>query len=537
MSSHGLFKLIADRIERKCMTHKQKFHRLDSKATLSERYRKTSQILGAGLSGAVFLGEDESGRKVAIKTLRSGLCVKDPAKMVKHLSREVELLLSVKHPHVVELLDAFEGPSSLTIVTELLEGGTLQSFLLDQEQVHEQEAVPIAKQMFLATGHLHSKSIVHRDLKPDNFMFAGPGQGEGVLKLIDFGFSKHFHEGKMMKSHKGTLSFMAPEVLQHQYTFKCDIWSLGVVVFRMLLGYLPFQDQMAVHPLLAQNFEATIQRHILAGHIILRNKADWDQLPPDAKDFVKSLLKVDQTKRPSTADALRHPWLNQPLQRRSGVKSLSISNLTLLPMLSAAAVRSSLSRAFLMLMIWIKVHPGDPDATPDAYSVCEATGTSDTSVHTCPCVNDGTLVKTIQDPSIAPQPASHIFQLLNNKSGFSSQDAKPLLEALLGLENSISMRDVSEAFSMIDTHRKGYLTEADLQLVFGPELHGKTMRAIIAEAKHSETGSGGSGGSGDSGPMDGMDGDAGDGTISAITYKELQQHLQRSAGQVPVASD
>eukprot|EP00435_Cladocopium_sp_Y103_P075901 s33_g68.t1 len=122
VSSHGLFKLIADRIERKCMTHKQKFHRLDSKATLSERYRKTSQILGAGLSGAVFLGEDESGRKVAIKTLRSGLCVKDPAKMVKHLSREVELLLSVKHPHVVELLDAFEGPSSLTIVTELLEG-------------------------------------------------------------------------------------------------------------------------------------------------------------------------------------------------------------------------------------------------------------------------------------------------------------------------------------------------------------------------------------------------------------------------------
>eukprot|EP00435_Cladocopium_sp_Y103_P005357 s2466_g1.t1 len=96
-------------------------------------------------------------------------------------------------------------------------------------------------------------------------MFAGAGQGEGVLKLIDFGFSKHFHEGKMMKSHKGTLSFMAPEVLQHQYTFKCDIWSLGVVVFRMLLGYLPFQDQMA---------------------------ADWDQLPPDAKDFVKSLLKV-----------------------------------------------------------------------------------------------------------------------------------------------------------------------------------------------------------------------------------------------------
>lgn len=521
MSSHGLFKLIADRIERKCITQRQKFHRLGSKATLSERYRKTSQILGAGLSGAVFLGEDESGRKVAIKTLRSGAFVKNPEKMVKHLSREVELLLSLKHPHVVELLDAFEGSSSMTVVTELLKGGTLQSFLLDQDKLHEQEAVPIAKQMFLAIGYLHSNSIVHRDLKPDNFMFAGPGQGEGVLKLIDFGFSKHFREGKMMKSHKGTLSFMAPEVLQHQYTFKCDTWSLGVVVFRMLLGYLPFQDEVAVHPLLAQNFEAKIQRHILTGKVIIRNKADWEQLPRDAKDFVKSLLTVDQTKRPSTADALRHPWLNQTLQRRSGVKLLSYSNLTLLPMLSSAAALNSLSRAFLMLMIWIKVHPGE--WYPDAYNACESV--DGTNVHTCPCVNDGNLVKAIQDPGVAPQPASHIFQLLN-KSGLSSQDAKPLLEALLGLEHTISMTDVSEAFSMIDIHRKGYLTEEDLQLVFGPEFHGKTMRALIAEAKKGETGD-----SSPTGPT--MDGD---GTISVITYKELQQHLQRSAGQVPVAS-
>ena len=188
-------------------------------------------------------------------------------------------------------------------------------------------------------------------------------------------------------------------------------------------------------------------------------------------------------------------------------------------MLSAAAVQNSLSRAFLMLMIWIKTYDGDPDAS----NACEPV--DGTNVHTCPCVNDGNLVKAIQDPSIAPQPALHIFQLLNKKSGLSSQDAKPLLEALLGLEHSISMRDVSEAFSMIDSHQKGYLTEEDLQLVFGPELHGKTMRALIAEAKE-----GGSGDSRPSGPVDG------DGAISAITYKELQQHLQRSAGQAPVAS-
>ena len=97
-------------------------------------------------------------------------------------------------------------------------------------------------------------------------------------------------------------------------------------------------------------------------------------------------------------------------------KLLSYSNLTLLPMLSSAAALNSLSRAFLMLMIWIKVHPGE--WYPDAYNACESV--DGTNVHTCPCVNDGNLVKAIQDPGVAPQPASHIFQLLN-KSGLSSQ--------------------------------------------------------------------------------------------------------------------
>lgn len=516
VSPHTLFKLIGDRIERTCTDTAQRFHRLDTKTQLPQRYRKTGQILGAGMSGAVFLGMDQHERKVAMKTLTAGHFIKEPEKTAKHISREVEVLLSVRHPNVVELLDTYEGKASFTIITELLEGGTLQSLLLDRENLLDEEAIPIAKQMFLAIGYLHSHSIVHRDLKPDNFMFVGPGLGEGALKLIDFGFSKHFKEGKMMRSHKGTLSFMAPEVLERQYTFKCDTWSLGVVVFRMLTGYLPFQDQFAVHPLLAQNFEAKIQRHILLGQIIIRNKAQWEELSSNAKGFVKSLITIDQAKRLSAADALRHPWLHQSLQ--ASPTSVS-SDLTLLPVLSAAAVQNMLSRAFLMLMVWIRVHPGDPYAVSQAWGQppCDM----NQIVHSCPCVNDGDFVKAIRDPSGAPEPVFSLFKLLN-KDGIHENT---LLEVLLGLETSLSRRDVGETFSLLDTQRKGFLTEYDLKLVFGSEFQGKTMKELIADL-HSNS---------DSNCGKTVDGDTiGEDTISGalmstITFKQLLHHLQLSS--------
>ena len=199
--------------------------------------------------------------------------------------------------------------------------------------------------------------------------------------------------------------------------------------------------------------------------------------------------------------------------------SVSYSDLTLLPVLSAAAVQNMLSRAFLMLMVWIKLHPGDPYAeSQGGQSPCD-TGYGD--VHSCPCVNDGDFVKAIRDPSGAPEPVFSLFKLLN-KDGIHENT---LLEVLLGLETSLSMRDVGETFSLIDTQRKGFLTEYDLKLVFGSEFQGKTMKELIADL-HSNS---------DSNCGKTVDGDTiGEDTISGalmstITYKQLQQHLQLSS--------
>ena len=198
---------------------------------------------------------------------------------------------------------------------------------------------------------------------------------------------------------------------------------------------------------------------------------------------------------------------------------VSYSDLNLLPVLSAAAVQNMFSRAFLMLMVWIKVHPGDPYAVSQACETGDIGDTNET-VHSCPCVNDGDFVKAIRDPSGAPEPVFSLFKLLNKDTGIHENT---LLEMLLGLETSLSKRDVGEAFSLIDTQRKGFLTEYDLKLVFGSEFQGKPMRELITDL-HSNNCNCGKTDDGDTIGEDTIS-DA----LSTITYKQLQQHLRLSS--------
>lgn len=95
------------------------------------------------------------------------------------------------------------------------------------------------KKLFGACNHMHSQKVVHRDIKPENIMV----QGEDELKLIDFGLSKRQEGNKKLKTIAGTPYYMAPEVLEGQYDSKCDTWSLGVLLYVFMSGYLPFQGE------------------------------------------------------------------------------------------------------------------------------------------------------------------------------------------------------------------------------------------------------------------------------------------------------
>jgi len=177
---------------------------------------------------------------------------------------------------------------------EHLSGDTLKHYLKTRLVVPEVEAKKIVFQMCLAINHLHEKSVAHRDIKLENFLFKDP-QGFDI-KLIDFGLAKS-HKGVLMNSHIGTPYYAPPEILKNQsYGEKCDEWSLGVCVYKMLTGHYPFTGKDA---------------NGLFNQIAYQklNDKPMARLSAKAKDFVKALLVKNPAKRKRVSELLHHPWL------------------------------------------------------------------------------------------------------------------------------------------------------------------------------------------------------------------------------------
>ena len=149
------------------------------------------------------------------------------------------------------------------------------------------------KQLFQALNHCHAQNIVHRDIKPDNIMITD----SDTVRLIDFGLSKASRNNKNLTTVAGTPYYMAPEVLEGSYSQKADIWSLGVLLYTLVSGYLPFQGGNA----------AEVFRKIKECEFHFKHR-EFDSVSDECKDLITKLLVGKQSKRLSGSDALKHPW-------------------------------------------------------------------------------------------------------------------------------------------------------------------------------------------------------------------------------------
>ena len=134
------------------------------------------------------------------------------------------------------------------------------------------------KALFLAVNHCHTNRIVHRDLKPENIMY----DGDDGIKIIDFGLSKSFVDGSM-HTVAGTPLYLAPEVLTGNYGQECDCWSLGVVMYVILSGYLPFPGRNS----------AEIYEKVKSGQFTFDHE-EFASVSDSAKDLISKLLTVDR---------------------------------------------------------------------------------------------------------------------------------------------------------------------------------------------------------------------------------------------------
>ncbi|XP_066206316.1 serine/threonine-protein kinase MARK2-like [Saccopteryx leptura] len=206
--------------------------------------------------------------------------------------REVELLKSLNHPNVVKLVEVIVTDSTLFIVMEYVSGGDLSNYLPSNRPSTESEARHIFRQLISAVQYCHWVGIVHRDLKLENVLV----DAHRNIKVTDFGLGRKVEKDEL-KTYCGTEWFMAPEMLQCR-TYegrKVDIWGLGVILFQMVTGELPFKDRDLTK----------VKKKIMAGKFTIPGF-----LSVECQALLKKLMALNPSERSAAEEILKDPWVN-----------------------------------------------------------------------------------------------------------------------------------------------------------------------------------------------------------------------------------
>ncbi|CAI2386109.1 unnamed protein product [Moneuplotes crassus] len=264
--------------------------------------------LGKGTYGEVLKLRDKmSGEFRACKSFIKANYKKEKISL---LYNEVRILRMMDHPNIVKVYDYYEDCDRFHIIMEYCEGGELFEYISKAGVFTEDMASHIMKQILSAIAYLHSQNILHSDLKAENIMLVEKNDDDFFIKLIDFGMATKYEQ---KKSHiQGTPYYIAPEVLKNCYDSKADIWSLGVLIYILLLGAPPFKASSLKE----------IFKKILVGKIDF-SKEICGSLSEDSLEFIKELLKYDPEERPSAAECLKLPWIKKHSQKRKDTRKIS----------------------------------------------------------------------------------------------------------------------------------------------------------------------------------------------------------------------
>lgn len=259
---------------------------------LEDDFLMEREMLGCGMSGQVRRGTGKmDGKQYAVKTLNKKSLSPEELSSVRN---EINIHLSLDHPHIVRLERVYETDTVVHLVMELLQGGDLLSRVVQRGRFSEDETAEAVRQVLSAVEYLHAKSLVHRDLKLEHMMYCQ--RGSTHLKLIDFGLAERWKDGTKMTRSCGTLHYTSPELLANSYTEKVDLWSVGICTYAMLCGTLPFSGT-----------SQEVERSVRTGRLHY-SPSRFHNLSPSAQDFVKGLLAPCPDERVSAAEALAHVW-------------------------------------------------------------------------------------------------------------------------------------------------------------------------------------------------------------------------------------
>ncbi|XP_038056465.1 MAP kinase-interacting serine/threonine-protein kinase 1-like isoform X2 [Patiria miniata] len=304
-------------------------------------YLMTDEVLGTGAYASVITCTHiPSGKNYAVKMIR-----KRPGNSRSKVFREVETLYHCQgHKNILQLIEFFEDDERFYLVFDKMEGGALLHHIEQRRTFTEQEASMVVRDIASALTFLHNKGIAHRDLKPENILCESK-HSISPIQICDFGLGSGIHMNSRyntplttpeLLTPVGSAEYMAPEVVDafidddeaSAYDKRCDLWSLGVILYIMLSGQPPFvgnctEDCGWDNGGACQECEDMLLHSIQAG-IYDFDGAEWDTISDDAKDLISNLLVRDASKRYTAEMVLGHPWIQRapmtPLHTPSIIK-------------------------------------------------------------------------------------------------------------------------------------------------------------------------------------------------------------------------
>lgn len=212
------------------------------------------------------------------------------------LFQEVNILKLLDHPNILKVFEIIESPRRFYVVFELIDGGTLAENI--KKNCDEEQVSRYMLDIFKAIHYIHLENIVHCDINSDHVLLLSSQYK--VPKLMGFSFSQKLNDIHDFDLKSISYHYASPEMLIGKYDSKTDLWSAGVLLYKLLVGKLPFFNKE----------KAKILEEIYTGKLDFTH-ANFKTLSNNAQDLIKSLLTVDSEKRPSASEALNHKWLQQ----------------------------------------------------------------------------------------------------------------------------------------------------------------------------------------------------------------------------------
>lgn len=306
---------------------------------------KLGRTLGRGSTGRVRLAKNvHTGKLAAVKIVPKSNFKKlenpkyknqDATKLPYGIEREIIIMKLIAHPNIMGLYDVWENKNDLYLILEYIEGGELFDYLIKRGKLLEYEAINYFKQIIHGIAYLHQFNICHRDLKPENLLL----DFNKNIKIADFGMAALEVNEKLLETSCGSPHYASPEIVagKNYHGAPSDIWSCGIILFALLTGHLPFDDENIRRLLLkVQN-----------GKFIMPNELSWE-----AKDLISRMLKVNPGERIPIEAILKHPLLTkypEPLNHSSNSQNDLILHSNIKPIQSMDKIDKEILRNLCIL--------------------------------------------------------------------------------------------------------------------------------------------------------------------------------------------